>query len=218
MTRKTKKFTDRTAQIIILLITGIVLGALVMTQARYFTNYVASVGRDSTENIFRKIQILKTSNDELEEEIISLEKQLEEISTKAEALQSIDKEINKNNLLAGEVDVQGNGIVFEIQNDIKDIWFTDIVNELFASGAQAISVNNIRLTDSSIGFDTLPSGQIMVNGVILNAPYTFAAIGNSTELKAALESSLGLIDRMNASIENFQYVLEEKDLIKMKKV
>jgi len=217
MNQKHKKFSDKTAQIVTLLITGLILGVLVMTQAKYFTNYVANVGRDSTENIFRKIQILKTSNDELEEEIISLELQFEELSTKAEALKSIDKEINKNKLIAGEVDVFGTGIVFEIQNNIKDIWFTDIVNELFASGAEAISINNIRLTDSSIGFDKLPNGQIMINGVIVDAPYTFAAIGNSEELVQALESSFGIIDRMKASVENFEYTLEEKNPIKMKK-
>jgi uncharacterized protein YlxW (UPF0749 family) len=215
---KKHRLSDKTTQIILLLITGIVLGILVITQAKYFTNYVASVGRDSTENIFRKIQILKTSNDELEQEIDSLENQLEDLSSKAQALESIENEIEKNRIIAGEVDVSGPGIVFEIRNEIKNIWFTDIVNELFASGAEAISVNNIRLTDSSIGFDTLPNGQIMVNGVILNPPYTFAAIGDSEQLKQALESSLGLLDKMKATIENFDYSLKEKDFIKMKKV
>lgn len=203
---------------ILMLITGLILGALVITQAKYFTNYVASVGRDSTENIFRKIQILKTSNDELKDEIASLEIQLEEVSSKAEALQSIEKEITKNQMIAGDVDVSGSGIIFEIRNELKDIWFTDIVNELFASGAEAISVNNIRLTDSSIGFDTLPNGQIMINGAILIPPYTFAAIGEGDSLKQALESSFGLLDKMKATIENFNYTLEKKELIKMKKV
>ncbi len=212
------KLTDKTTQMILMLITGIILGALVITQSKYFTNYVASVGRDSTENVFRKIQILKTSNDELKDEITSLEMQLEEVSTKAEALKSIEKEITKNKIIAGEVDVSGSGIVFEINNVIKDIWFTDIVNELFASGAEAISINNIRLTDSSIGFDTLPNGQIMVNGAILIPPYTFAAIGDGNSLKQALESSYGLLDKMKASIENFNYTLEKRELIKMKKV
>ncbi len=217
MNRK-PRLSDKTTQIILLLITGLVLGVLVITQARYFTNYVASVGRDSTENIFRKIQILKTSNEGLEEEVALLENQLEELSTKAQALESIKSEIKKNRIIAGEVDVSGPGIVFEIRNEIKDIWFTDTVNELFASGAEAISINNIRLTDSSAGFDMLPSGQIMINSVILNPPYTFAAIGDSEQLKQALESTLGLLDKMKANIEKLDYSLEEKDLIKMKKV
>lgn len=215
---KSKKFTDRTAQIIILLISGMVLGALVITQAKYFTNYVESVGRDSSENVFRKIQILKTSNDELKDEIGTLDKQFEEISTQASALASINKEIEKNKLIAGETDAYGPGVKLEISNDIKGLWFTDIVNELFASGAEAVSVNNVRLTDSTIGFDTLPNGKIMLNGVILNSPYTFSAIGDSNTLRSALESPFGIIEKMKASVEDFEHELTVPDRIDMKKV
>jgi uncharacterized protein YlxW (UPF0749 family) len=215
---KSKKFTDRTAQIIILLISGIVLGALVITQAKYFTNYVSSVGRDSSENVFRKIQILKTSNDELKDEIKTLDKQFEEISTQASALASINKEIEKNKLIAGEADVYGSGIELTVANEISGLWFTDIVNELFASGAEAVSVNNVRLTDATIGFDTLPNGQIMLNGVILNSPYTFSAIGESSTLKGALESPFGIIEKMKASVKDFEFELLVPDRIDMKKV
>lgn len=215
---KSKKLTERTAQIITLLVTGIVLGALIITQAKYFTNYVSSVGRDSSENIFRKIQILKTSNDELKEEIEILDKQLEDLSTQANALSSINKDIEKNKIIAGEIDVYGPGIRLEIQNEISGLWFTDIVNELFASGAEAISVNGIRLTDATIGFDTLPNGKIMLNGVILNSPYTFSAIGESETLTNALESPFGIIEKMEASIEDFEYEFKNPDRIDMKKV
>ncbi|MFC1599616.1 DUF881 domain-containing protein [Patescibacteria group bacterium] len=215
---KSKKFTDRTAQIIILLISGIILGALVMTQAKYFTNYVSSVGRDSSENIFRKIQILKTSNDELKDEIETLDKQLEETSTQANALASINKEIEKNKLIAGETDIYGTGIEIEIANEIDGLWFTDIVNDLFASGAEAVSVNGIRLTDATIGFDTLPNKKIMLNGVILNSPYSFSAIGESNTLRSALVSPFGIIEKMESSIEDFSYELNSPDRIEMKKV
>lgn len=215
---KSKKFTDRKAQIIIMLISGIVLGTMVITQAKYFTNYVSSVGRDSNENVFRKIQILKTSNDELEDEIKALDKQLEETSTQASAFAAINKEIEKNKLIAGETDVFGPGVSLEIEKDINGLWFTDIVNELFASGAEAVSVNNVRLTDATIGFDTLPNGKIMLNGIILSSPYTFSAIGESTTLKSALESPFGIIEKMKASIEDFKYELILPDRIDMKKV
>ena len=114
---------------ILLLATGLVLGFLIITQARYFTGYVSSEGRDSSENIFRKIQILKTSNDELEDTIASLEAQLEDLSNQALALESIENEINKNSIISGVVDVWGPGIKLEIETQINEIWFTDIANE-----------------------------------------------------------------------------------------
>ncbi|MFC1656255.1 DUF881 domain-containing protein [Patescibacteria group bacterium] len=205
-------------QLAILLTTGLVLGLLVMTQARYYTSYVSSDGRDSSENVFRKIQILKTSNDELEDEIIDLEAQLEDLSNQALALESIDKDIKKNEIIAGEVSIHGPGIKLEFGTEISDIWLTDLTNELLASGAEAISVNNIRLTDSTVGFDTLPNGQIMLNSVILTPPYTFSAIGDKATLKQAIEAPRGILDRITGAFNEFEYTLEEKDRIEMEQI
>lgn len=213
-----KKNKVRITQILLLAITGLVLGFIMVTQARYYVSYVSTTGRDSGENIFREIQRLKIGNDELSDEIETLEEQLEELSNQALALESIEREIDKDRIIAGEVDIWGSGIKFELISPVNEIWFTDISNELHAIGAETISINNIRLIDSTIGFDTLPNGQIMVNGVILSAPYTFEAIGDSTTLKQALESANGIIDKMKSSIEDFEYTLDEKDRIEMLKV
>jgi len=207
-----------TAQIIMLAVTGIVLGFLIITQSRYFTSYVSSVGRDSSENIFRKIQILKTTNDELKEEIQDLEIQFADISNQAMALESINKDILKNKMIAGDTAIYGPGIQIEIETQISDIWFTDLINELLASGAEAISVNSIRLTDATIGFDTLPNGQIMLNNVILTPPYTFSAVGDKINLKQSMEVTGGIIERLKTSFADFKYSIIEKDRIEMGKL
>lgn len=206
------------SRILLLLITGLVLGFLVITQAKYFTDYVSTVGRDSTENIFRRIQILKTTNDELNEEIVLLEKKLEDLNNQAQSFQTIANDIKKNEIIAGDTDVWGPGIELIIDNRLNALWFTDITNELFASGAEAISINNIRLTETTIGFDELPNGQIMINGVILQTPYTIHAIGDKESLKQVLQSPFGILQRMEATLEEFSYSLTEKDRIDMKQV
>ena len=205
-------------QIMLLVFTGLLLGFLVVTQSRYFTSYVSSVGRDSTENIFRKIQILKTTNDELTEVVTDLESQLQEVSSQADALKSIEKEIIKNEMIAGDIKVFGPGVEIFIETQIPAIWFTDLVNELLSSGAEAISINNIRLTESTIGFDTLPNGQIMVNNVILNAPYTFNAIGDKLNIKQAVSSIGGIIERLKNTYPEIKISLSEKDRIEMEKI
>jgi len=205
-------------QIMLLIFTGLLLGFLVITQSRYFTSYVSSVGRDSSENIFRKIQILKTTNDELADVIIDLESQLQEVSSQADALKSIEKEIIKNEMIAGDIKVYGPGVEINIENQISGIWFTDLVNELLASGAEAVTINNIRLTDSTMGFDTLPNGQIMVNNVILNPPYTFNAIGDKLNLKQALEAAGGIMERLKATYIDMKISVTEKDRIEMGKI
>ncbi len=213
-----KKREIKTSQLALLFITGLVLGFLVITQAKYFNSYVTSISRDSTENVFRRIQILKTSNDELKDEITTLENQLAELNDQAQSFATIDKEIKKNEILAGDADVFGPGIELVIENDLNSVWFTDLTNELIASGAETISINGIRLTDSTVGFDALPNGQIMVNGVILRAPYTFQIIGDKDALEQILANQVGIINKMGATFQDFKYTLTKKDRIDMKKV
>jgi uncharacterized protein YlxW (UPF0749 family) len=213
---KKKRFWQRRGfQKILILSVGIVLGALIILQARYFTSYVSTYGRDPGENIFREIQILKTTNQELEETIEELEIQLEDASSQAKVLDSIEDEIKKIQKLAGEVDIWGPGVEFEVDGDISAIWFVDIINELFSIGAEAVSINDIRITDDSSGFDTLPNGQIMLNSVILNKPYTFKAIGERSVLTKALEFPGGIIERLKNNYSGITTALNELDRIEM---
>jgi len=205
-------------QIIILSLTGLLLGFLLINQSRYFTTYEITLGRDSSENIFRKIQMLKTSNDDLAEEITNLEAQLAEASNQALALENINKDIQKNKIIAGEIAVFGPGIEINIETQLSNIWFTDLVNELFSAGAEAVSINNLRLTDATVGFDTLPNGQIMINNVILTTPYTFTAIGEKTNLKQIMEATGGIIERLKSTYPDFKYTILEKDRIEMAKI
>jgi len=213
-----RKKDKASSQIAVLLITGLILGFLIIIQAKHFTNYIESIGRDSTENVFRRIQILKISNDELKDEISSLETQFKDLNNQAQSFSTIDKNIKKNEIIAGAVDIFGPGIELIIENDLSAVWFTDLTNELTASGAEAISINNIRLTDSTMGFDSLPNGQIMINGSILQPPYTFQAIGDKAGLAQILTNSLGILNRMNTTLDNFSYKLLQKDRIDIKKV
>jgi len=200
-----------------IIITGILLGFLVVLQARSFSS-VQSIARDSQANVFQEIQILKNTNENLSDEINDLEDQLAKASDQEQALKSIQDEIQKDKMIAGELDVNGPGIEVTVKNELAGIWFTDMINELWAAGAEAVSVNNVRLTNSTAGFDTLPNGQISLNGVILTAPYHFDAIGDKKTISEALSQPAGIIQRMKENIQNLDINIDQKDLIQMDKV
>lgn len=201
-----------------IIFTAILLGFLVALQARVFSAFQGTVGRDTGANIFREIQILKDTNENLLEEIENLEGQLVQFSDRALALKAIQDEITKNQILAGHTDVAGIGVEFVIKRNISVIWLTDVVNELWSAGAEAVSVNNIRLTNSTIGFDTLPNGQISLNGSLLTSPYIVHAIGDSKTLYESLTQPEGILNRLKRSIDIIGITVEEKELIKMEKV
>jgi uncharacterized protein YlxW (UPF0749 family) len=130
----------------------------------------------------------------------------------------MNDEIKKDQMIAGDVDVQGPGVELSVNNNLAGIWLTDIVNELWSAGAEAVSVNGIRLTNSTVGFDTLPSGQISLNGAILSSPYLFDAIGDGITLNEALSQSSGIIQRIKGATPGVDISLDQKDTIQMQKV
>ncbi len=201
-----------------IIITGILLGFLVVLQSRSFGDVQNQIGRDSRANVFREIQILKDTNQNLGDEITDLETQLDQASNQEQALKGIQDEIQKDKVIAGHVDVSGPGVELTVKNVLPALWFTDIVNEMWSAGAEAVSVNDIRLTNTTIGFDTLPNGQISLNGVILTAPYRFDAIGDKKTLDDALSQTGGIIQRIRDSIAGVDVSIDQKDLVQMVKV
>jgi uncharacterized protein YlxW (UPF0749 family) len=196
-------------------ITAIFLGFLIALQARSFTDFSDTIRRNDRADIFREVQILKTTNENLEEEIASLEERLQETADAGLAIEGIKKEIERNKILAGRVPVSGPGIAVNINSNIKALWLVDIVNELFGAGAETVSVNGIRLTDKTVGFDTIPSGQILLNGSLIEIPYKIEAIGDKVTLEQVLLQPLGIFARITQSLGDVEVKVERKDLIQM---
>ncbi|MFC1749436.1 DUF881 domain-containing protein [Pseudomonadota bacterium] len=187
-------------------------------QAKSFTDFTDTIRRNDRADVFQELQILKTTNEDLQDEITDLEEQLEKTSTTGEALEGIKEEIERNKILAGRVDISGPGLEVTINNEIKAIWLIDIVNQLFTGGAEAVSINNIRLMDKTVGFDTIPSGQILLNGVIIELPYKINALGDKETLETVLTQPSGILERMALSLGEIDVVIEQKDLIQVEKV
>lgn len=191
------------------------LGFLVVLQSRSYGDVNNYLVRDIESNIFREIGILKASNEDLKKEIEGLDSAVEQLSDQNLALNAIEDEIEKYTKLSGRKSIFGSGVAITIDNQINSPWIIDLVNELFNSGAEAVSVNSIRMTNQSVGFDTLPQGQILINGSILSPPYVFSAIGQPSTLKAILEGPGGLLTRMQAAIPTATFSIETKEVIQM---
>jgi len=198
------KHTSQIGMIVI----GLTVGVLFTMQARTYTDITTLYQRENKVNIFREIQVLKDSNDSLRDESNSIKEQLAKGFNKEEALKNIKAEIEKNMIIAGDVDVKGEGIKLILDGNIPSFWFVDITNEMFSTGAEAVSINGQKLADWNIGFDTLPNGQILVGENILSAPYTFEAIGNKKILLETLKQSGGILNRLRDNLPKVKFSIE----------
>lgn len=108
-------------------------------------------------------------------------------------------------MLAGYQDIEGPGIVLEINDPPVDLQFGDsyysiveeldlilqIISVLNAADAEAISINDQRYTAYT---EIVRAGNhIEINGVSTNSPITIKAIGNPNTLESALAIKMGVV-------------------------
>ena len=201
-----------------ILVVGVLLGIFVIIQARSFEKVTELATRDATSNIFREISVLHESNKDLEKQIRNLEKTVAETKDRSTSLQALEEEILKNQILVGAVDISGPGVNVSLPKETSVAWMIDLVNELFSLGAEAVSVNGIRITYSNLGFEALPQQKILFNGNILNPPYVFEAVGEPALLFNSLLQPGGFMRRFKQTFPKSSPVVEKMEKIFMEKV
>lgn len=149
-----------------------------------------------------KSEILKTSEkyDNLFEELDRLEEELEKVRANSTSSNSelaiLEESIKEKNLALGLTEVTGTGIKIVLNDgnaaaitnpfvSVSDLLVHDgdlinVVNELFNSGAEAVSVNGQRIVSTTaIECD---GNVIKVNGTKIGAPFEITAIGYPEQL------------------------------------
>lgn len=125
-------------------------------------------------------------------------------STNDSLIASMTEELNAASVLAGLVDLKGEGVVVTIHDSTSnspeltaeaglahDTDLVAIVTELKAAGAEAISINGQRIIATTPIRCVGPT--IQINSVKVAAPYYIKAIGNSQYLESALNIKGGIV-------------------------
>lgn len=129
-----------------------------------------------------------------------------------EASELLDKELLQAQILAGETDVKGNGIVVTVTDNeetekIRAEALINLINELKRAGAEAISIGEQRIINMSdiVDIDMSDGNHyILVNKERLVGPYVVKAIGEPKYLESALTTKIvGFMDQYekNATLE-----------------
>lgn len=146
--------------------------------------------------------VLTSQVDELRSKYMDLSQKLNKLENNKDAegeVKAIQDELNSEKELAGETNVEGEGVVITINDGtdkfrgkviktnedleglIHNFDIDYIVNDLRSAGAEAISVNGLRVVNSTEIYCTGPF--IRINGVTAASPFTIRAIGNKDQLK-----------------------------------
>ncbi len=163
----------------------------------------------------------KQKQEELQEQLDNTNQRIAEYNEKITSNQAseelLQEELEQTNLLTGQTDVVGEGVIVTLSDGEKSATITELlelINELRLAGAEAISINDQRIINMTEIVDT--GGVILVNQERIVSPYVVKAIGDTKYLASALNSkNTGFIDSRRNSGLNIE--LEENANIKIYK-
>ena len=178
-----------------------------------------SITGSSNSDTELKSEVLrwKQKYDEEYKKLENSEKKLEnqrELASKNDTTSSEkQKQLKEANSVIGAIDVSGKGVIIKLQDNpnataetigaienigdylIHDRDLLRIVNELKNAGAEAISINDERITNTSS--ITCDGNVILINGNKISSPFTIKAIGSQ-------EAIIGGIKRPGGLLEEFE--------------
>ncbi len=170
------------------------------------------------EDLMGEVISLQKNNEDLREKVLELQAQRRQyerdMGDKGLIEQNLKKELSVARLIAGMTDVRGSGIMITLEGKVTDADILSVVNELRASEAQAIAVNNQRIISTS---EVRKGGNtIVVNQRRIARPYEIKAIADPDKLENALEMAGGVFDTLK--FYNISYEIEKKDDLFIPKV
>lgn len=177
-------------------------GIITTTQYRSHVNSYSDLDSHEQEYLATMARELTTKKRLIDSDITQLERRFNELENSINSSDLIIENLitNINNLqrLNGTVPVKGPGIIISISGN-SPVIYTDlvkVVNELWNSGAEAITLNDYRFTAKTYLYQSEETYQITINNNLLKAPYIIKAIGNPQVLKTGIELPGGIIDNL----------------------
>ena len=148
----------------------------------------------------------------LEETNAKLQEYKQKREANEEASELLNRELAQAKAIVGLTDVRGNGVIITYTEDtttesgkIRDSDLIELVNELKLAGAEAISINDQRITNMSniINVDIDGKKFILIDKKRVTSPYTIKAIGDPKYLESALTTkTIGFVTRHdNATLQ-----------------
>ena len=177
----------------------LILGLMLAVQFRSNEKSPRNLSSDRWTEITVQLENLQRERDFLAEEVLSLRGKLENAASnqRGDAIKALNEELTKTNMAAGLVAAQGKGIILTLAEDpslylVSDVELLNVVNELWAAGAEAISINGHRLiANSEIRY---AGTAILVNVNNIVSPFVINAIGDPGILESSLKMKRGWLE------------------------
>jgi uncharacterized protein YlxW (UPF0749 family) len=216
---------------------GCLLAGFTLAYAYVDTHRAAPETAKVHADLVTRVRSAQSAADQLDRNAQTLGSKVDSLRSQAlRGAGSLAGELQTTQLLAGTLAVTGPGVIVSLANPpvattsavagrpgttpvganqlITDRDIRSVVNQLWAAGAEAISVNDIRLTPTSaIRF----AGEaVLVDFEPINPPYLIRAVGNADRLDTGFAAS-GVASRYQtlASVDGIGFSFDERDKLEL---
>jgi uncharacterized protein YlxW (UPF0749 family) len=190
----------RTAQLslfAVALLIGVLLVGQLRSQAR-----PTEISSLPAQELSQLIDTLSQRNRELRTALADLRETLREYrvagSQGQSALDVSREDLRRITAFGGLAAVEGQGIILEVEGDLDAIALNDLLNELRNAGAEALAVDDIRITHRSVA---VQGPSLLIDGVQVGRSFTLRAIGSPEGLLATIERPGGIIPQLQQFID-----------------
>jgi uncharacterized protein YlxW (UPF0749 family) len=186
----------------------LVLGIMLAIQFKASKSYSIGYTPERIEELAQKLTKVTDERDALANEVSSLQEKLSNIRKNDQAMADLQQELQISNMYGGLAATQGAGIILTV-NDVPrrpepgenpnnlivhDLELLLLINELRASGAEAIAINDERIT--AMSEIRCVGTQVLVNTNPVWAPFVISVIGNPEQLESGLNIPGGWLSTM----------------------
>ncbi|MBO3102723.1 DUF881 domain-containing protein [Cellulomonas fengjieae] len=165
-----------------------VLGFALVAQVRQSGE--ADLGGMRQDDLVRILDEATNRGDSLAREAADLARERDELLSGSDrrqaALDALRRSAETQGILTGRLPAEGPGVVVTLTDTdgVKPITMLNMLEELRNAGAEAIELNDLRVTASSAFTGT--AGAVVLDGVTLAPPYRWIAIGDPDIIAPAL--------------------------------
>lgn len=175
---------------ILLLSVAIILGFLIVPQIRVKGRIKEIIDPKKSSAIAQEVGELIKDNRALLAELKELQDQRDKLTVGSDikTQESLSQDLTKYKIIAGNTKVEGQGVEIKFEQPLQTVQLVDLINALRNIGAEAISINDQRITENS---------GLHENN--FTAPYTIKVIGEKYILENGLNRRGGIIEQVGGS-------------------
>jgi len=194
------KFFKVTALTLVCLLLGVVIA--MQYRSVKIINSLSVYEQQRASDLITDLLREKRNNEQLQQRIDELQKDLETYRTSSsneiETIKELNEYVQKLQILAGLKTVKGAGVIVTMDSignaSLNDSDILSVLNELRATDVQALAVNDERIIATS---EVRRAGSYMtVNGRKLLPPYVIKAIADPDKLENSLKMMSGVVETL----------------------